>query len=396
LAQLTTNSPARDFVFITAPQWHAARMPSDSDTWRQLLAAGGEGAAEPQMRMRLLRKGGRPFLLFPSHGPAASAGLELYPAQRLAARVVRAGLRRVFRAGIFPGTTETMVPFSRNSPLGAFLIQTSGSSGTDAPLFCMLAGNPNAAGQRFIFLLMDESGAPRKVIKAGMGEHALKLLEQESAFLVQWGGREPGLPPLLGKVSDPRVGAFALPYFPPLSARTLTDKQIGEVLTPWLRSGPPVRLMDLPQWRRMEDAFGYHPSLDTLQKRWQGKLARPALYHGDFATWNVRTGADGLMVLDWERGEPVGPPAWDWFHYWVQHGLLVQRVPASELFETLRACWAGPAFSAYAQESGIAGLELELFLGYLLYIQRIIAPAEGKQGLRGLQNIVETALFNAG
>ena len=371
-------------------------MPSDSEAWSQLL---GGGAGEPgprPLRMRLLRKGGRPFLIFPSHGHAASAGLELYPAQRIVARLVRACLRGVFRAGIFPGTTATTVSFSARSPLGGFLLKTSGLPEAPAPLFCSLAGNPNAAGQRFIFLLLDDSGAPRKVIKAGMGEKALKLLEQEAAFLEQWGGKQAAIPQLLGKLNDRRVGAFALPYFSPLAGRTLTDSQIGTLLTAWLRPEPSVRLVELPQWRRLEDSSGSHPSLATLRKRWNDRLVRPALYHGDFATWNVRTGPDGLVVLDWERGEPVGPPAWDWFHYWVQHGLLVRRAPAFQLFQTLCASWAGPAFSAYAQESGIAGLERELLLAYLLYIQRIIAPTEGKEGLSELQNMVEAELFNAG
>lgn len=372
-------------------------MASDSEFWRELLAmGGGEETSALRLRMRLLRKGGRPFLIVPSKGRAASAGLELYPAQRGVARLARAALRAIFRCRIFIKTSGVSVRFSANSLLGRFLIQTSGYAGNDAPLFCMLAGNPNAAGQRFIVLLMDDSGAPQKVVKAGMGEQALKLLEQEIAFLEQWGGQEPGVPRLLGKLSGQPVGAFALAYYPPLASRILSEGQIGAILTPWLRSGPLVSLLELPQWRRMESAFGYHPSLAMLQQRWKDRRVRPALYHGDFATWNVRAGAEGLVVLDWERGEPAGPPAWDWFHYWVQHGLLVRRAPAQELLKDLRACWSGLDFASYAQQAGIAGFETELLLAYLLYIQRIIAPAEGKEGLRKLQDLVEAELFGAG
>ena len=364
--------------------------------WGQLLgpAASGATAAQP-LRMRLLLKGGRPFLIFPSQPRAAAAGLELYPAQRMVARLARTCLRLVFRAGLYPGTTETMVALSLSSPLVKFLIQTSGCVPGTTPLFCSLAGNPNAAGQRFIFLLLDEAGAPKAVVKAGIGEHALKLLEQESTFLEQWGGSQRGLPRLLGKLNDSRVGAFALPYFGPLPDRTLTNGQIGALLSAWVRPGSPMRFLELPQWRRLEAAMTSHPALSTLGTRLREQQVRPALYHGDFAPWNVRTGPEGLVVLDWERGEPVGPPAWDWFHYWVQDGLLVRRIPAKRLLNELKASWATPSFRAYAQETGIAGHELELLLAYLLYIQGIIAPTEGKAGLRALQNLIEEELFIA-
>ena len=76
------------------------------------------------------------------------------------------------------------------------------------------------------------------------------------------------------------------------------------------------------------------------------QIARPGRFRWDYEPPNEQTiGGDGTrvwiydieleqitvrpqdgswVVLDWERGEPEGLPGWDWFHYVVQTGVLVE------------------------------------------------------------------------
>ncbi len=345
--------------------------------------------------MRLLRKGGRPFLLFPAHPQAAAAGLGLYPAQKTAARLARSLLGTLFRAGVYPRTERARLLLEEGSPLASFMRRNSGAAAGQWPVFCSLAGNPNAAGQRFIFLLLDSSYKPRTVIKAGVGERALELLKEEADFLTGHGGKHPGIPGLLESLAGPELRAFALPYYEPLPGRGLEPGQIAGLLTSWLGNAEPQPVLELPQWRRLEEAFGYHPALANLRTKLAGTRVKPALYHGDFAAWNVRGSEAGPVVLDWERGEPSGPPGWDWFHYAVQDGVLVHRQPALRVLRDFQGLWQTQEFKEYARLAGIAGREPCLLLGYLLYIQRIVQPAEGKEGLRALQAEVEKLIFGA-
>jgi len=102
------------------------------------------------------------------------------------------------------------------------------------------------------------------------------------------------------------------------------------------------------------------------------------LFHGDFAPWNIRVDKSGAWhVLDWERGAAAGPPAWDWYHYAVQTGILVERLPVAELMSRMRRLWASAEFSAYARACGIVGLEAPLFRAYLQYLVQAIRPSEG-------------------
>lgn len=50
------------------------------------------------------------------------------------------------------------------------------------------------------------------------------------------------------------------------------------------------------------------------------------------------------MVLDWERGELAGIPAWDWFHFVLQPAILVAREDTAALVRRLEGLLASADF----------------------------------------------------
>jgi aminoglycoside phosphotransferase (APT) family kinase protein len=115
-----------------------------------------------------------------------------------------------------------------------------------------------------------------------------------------------------------------------------------------------------------------------LEKQLAARQVQPALTHGDFAPWNVKVAADGRwVVLDWERGQLTGPPAWDWFHFVIQPAILVEKLSNESLVGRIEDFLISPAFQKYAQAAGLGGREREWMLAYLLYCREVIKPAEG-------------------
>jgi len=89
-------------------------------------------------------------------------------------------------------------------------------------------------------------------------------------------------------------------------------------------------------------------------------------------------------VLDWERGELDGIPGWDWFHYVIQPGILVERLSTTDLVQRIETLLAAESFAAYAGRAGILGCERELLLAYLLHAVEVIKPSEGLAATREL------------
>ena len=55
-----------------------------------------------------------------------------------------------------------------------------------------------------------------------------------------------------------------------------------------------------------------------------------AMAHGDFTPWNTYTTKHKVYVYDWELAEEL-PLLYDAFHYIFQTGILVKKIPFSEL-----------------------------------------------------------------
>lgn len=66
-------------------------------------------------------------------------------------------------------------------------------------------------------------------------------------------------------------------------------------------------------------------ALAKLQAGLCGTRVPHSFAHGDFAPWNIRSGAAGLFVFDWEAGCPSAVPFQDAFHFMAAQSMMANR-----------------------------------------------------------------------
>jgi len=357
-------------------------MESDSHTgWRALLAGGTPHSARRGLSVRVLKKQNEPWLLLPKQRACAVTALSLYPAQRPSAKFAKLCLHYWLKAGLPLGGEHIKV--AADDPFSLFLRELTGHE--PIPSFALLAGNPTAPGRRFVLLVFDSDDQPCAVVKAGIGRKANNLIAHEAAFLGSMPQDLPGMPRLIKQFGGDSVSAFATDYITGDSPRQSTPAQIRKTLSGWIDSSTKCAIAGLPQWERLTHAVPRSSPMFDLMKAIGRKQVHPVLAHGDFVPWNIKVQPDGgWTVLDWERGEQLGIPGWDWFHYAVQTGILVDRLTTEPLHDRLRTLIRSSPFKSYAGQSGIEGSEGQLLTAYLLHAVEILKPAGGIDMLKAL------------
>ncbi|MGA2661790.1 MAG: hypothetical protein ABSH34_30280 [Verrucomicrobiota bacterium] len=351
--------------------------------WNQLFSPGGEEGAT--VRLRVLRKQGRPFLALPPGGRAAVAALSLYPAQTGRARAAKTLLCWLLRAGVAMGTQSVSLTISRADPFAGFLSSLAGAARSGVPGLAILAGNPGSPGRRFVVLVLDAYQRPVAVAKAGLSEPAKALVRKEQSFLEAVAGK-PGVPKLRGAFQSSRLEALALDYIAGDSPRPRHEGALPALLWPWVDAKRTVTLSETPEWQRLAAAAAGSGGLwPALAGRLRARALHPAIGHGDLAPWNIKISPQGhWTALDWERGQETGIAGWDWFHYVIQRAILVEHRPVGGLVQRVEELLDSQPFQRYAAHTGIAGFERELVLAYLLYSAEVIKPAEGLPRTREL------------
>jgi len=352
--------------------------PASPNSWQELFTAPERHEQAVRLDMRLLRKAGRPFLLFPRLPRVAAATLDLYPAQTPRARAARSVLRCLLRASLPLGTERTFLSLSSADPFVKFLSSFAGEPTQSVPTFGILAGNPMAEGQRFLVLVFDATLNPVAAIKAGLSQRAKILIAREAAFLTAVPSNTRAVPRLRAQFESPRLRALALDFFPGDPPRPQHESGLPALLGSWVDPNHNLLLAQAPGWARLEQAAPAGNLFAALAGQLRGRTVHPAIHHGDFAPWNVKVSPAGAWtVLDWERGELAGIPAWDWFHYVIQFGILVGRLPIPALAQRVETLLTSDAFRQYASRADILGCERQLLLAYLLHAIEVIQPSEG-------------------
>lgn len=361
-------------------------------TWQELLAAGPD---EPKVAVtwRVLCRGGQPFLYLPTHNRAAVRALDLYPAQTRKARLAKALLTLSYRFGLLArGGAETFSLPTQNSFL-ASLARTASLPAGQIPTFAVLAGNPRAPGRRYVFLLFGPEANPVAVVKAGNTARARELIQHEAALLRELGGRRKALPQLRDESVCGEVAAFSTEFIAGSSPAGESSEMLASILTAWLDESHAVELSELPVWQRLLKTEATAPLPEGVITLTSQRV-RPVLFHGDLAPWNVKVAAGRWTVLDWERGERLGMPGWDWLHFVLQPAILVQRAGPGKMIAVLERLFAAPEFARYAALTGIAGQEWSWTAAYLCYCLRITRQTEGADCLQPLlQAILDRTSF---
>jgi hypothetical protein len=353
-------------------------MPAPQHSWDDLFAAPAGQEHAVRIKMRLVRKAGRPFLLLPGQSRPAAATMDLYPAQTVRARMARALLRCLLRTSLPLGTETVSLALAPEDPFVRFLSSLAGEPAPEMPVLGILAGNPASDGQRFLLLVFDASQRPVAVVKAGLSLRARALVEQENRFLAAVPEKTVAVPRLRAEFESSRLRALALDFVPGDSPRPRNETALAPLLTAWVDVTRTVVLSDIPDWRRLQEAAPVSGLFSVIATQLRGCKVHPAMHHGDFAPWNIKVSPGGAWtVLDWERGELTGIPGWDWFHYVIQSGILVGHLPTAVLVQRVECLVSSDAFQQYATRGGIVGYERDLVLSYLLHLVEVIKPAEG-------------------
>ncbi len=360
-------------------------MSSLNEFWNDLFSRGEDQGQGISIPMRLLRRHGKAFLLLPQQPRLAADALGLYPAQTTRARTARMLLSWFLRAGLPVGKETVSLKLLPEDPFVRFLAAMAGVSTAEVPALGVLAGNPASEGQRFLVLLFDARQRPVVVVKTGMTEPAKALIEKEGAFLATVSGKPTGMPGVRAEFQSPRLRALALDFFAGDSPRAREEGGIPPLLASWVDPQKRVVVGETADWTRLEATASANERFCRVATGLRDRTIQATIHHGDFTPWNIKVSPLGAWtVLDWERGELIGLPGWDWFHYVVQTGILVARLPTLQLIEKLEKLLDSEPFRRYAQCAAISGLERWLVLAYLLHCTEVIKPAEGLTATRDL------------
>jgi hypothetical protein len=362
------------------PFWLDLLGAAEGEKPRSESALAGE-LQRVQFEWRILSKHGRPFLLLPAEKRPALAALSLYPAQTPRARLARTLVRWLVQSGLPLGIPSVTFEADQKQPFVEFLCSLCGK----APHLGILAGNPASAGQRFLLLVFGPDNKPACVVKAGVSQEAQALVEKEAKFLGSVPGSPPSIPKLRRRFRAPRLQALLVDFFEGDSPRPEQADQLPALLGSWVDPGRKAPLASTSDWMRLEQAAAGHALFQSQVGPLRTNMVSATLAHNDFAPWNIKVSPRGKwMVLDWERGELAGIPGWDWFHYVIQTGILVEHRSTAELVQKMDCLLQSPRFKEYAQRSGIMGFERALVLAYLLNCVEVIRPSEGLTEVREL------------
>jgi hypothetical protein len=353
-------------------------------SWSELFQT--EGTPDFHLKFSIVKKAGQPFLLLPQSPSLAARSLSLYPAQSSKARLAKKALFMALRVGIPLPLEKATVGVSNGNSFVSYLKELIPGKTNKSPPFAILAGNPNAEGRRFILLLFDDRGQPAVVVKAGIGESAKQLIRKESIFLQSVPSGMNGLPAFRSSFSSAKVEALALDYIEGDSPQREDRNRMETILSSWMDHERRVLPEQIPAWQILQQKAFSNPLFARTSSELAGNIFHPVLFHGDFAPWNIKVSSkDGSWtVLDWERGEHIGFPGWDWFHYIIQTGVLVEKQTPPESLSTINNLLQAPAFQTYAGKTGIAGHERSLVVAYLLYCVNVLRPTEGLQRCEAL------------
>jgi hypothetical protein len=372
-------------------------MSAGDQFWESLFGQPSRDEARMR-RMRLVRKAGRPWLLLPAKSRLAARVLELYPAQTARARAAKTALQLALHFHLPLGTEAVAISYGTDQGFVRFLARLTGGQTSspspegmlELPTLGILSGNSATPGQRFILLVFNPLGEPAAVVKAGASPRARELIEREVRFLCDVPKGTPGVPHLRGTHEEPGLRAFAQEFFRGQSPSPDDERRLPELLRSWVDTKNQVLLIQISVWQELQ-ARAQSPWLAALTRKLEGRLVHPAIAHGDFAPWNIKVLPNrSWAVLDWERGELAGIPAWDWFHFVLQPAILVARQDTATLARCLEELLASPEFQQYAHHAGVTGLERELALAYLMHHNEVVRPSEGLIQGRALQEALSS------
>ena len=305
---------------------------------------------------RVLRRDGRPLLLVPPDRGAAALTLGLYLPQTAKARVAVSALRLANRLGLLGRVLPSAPPPAADATPSDHAKPFS-QADLDAGRIGVLLCNPSHGGGRFIAV---RAGDAPSIVK-GAARPQAAALEQERAILGRLAALGlPGVPSVLSDGGDATSYWFEMPHYARAEVKSVADIRAIRLLESWT-GGETVNPLEAEPLRSIVAASGAQTlGLGGLERLSSLRIRRAAM-HGDFAPWNLRKGAEGLVAIDWEWGRRDGLAGLDLGYGLLQEALLVKKLPPPAALQFAHQLAQSPAASAYLDESGW-GDALDLWL----------------------------------
>lgn len=80
--------------------------------------------------------------------------------------------------------------------------------------------------------------------------------------------------------------------------------------------------------------YGDFPEILSLLELVREKMGvRVGCSHGDFTPWNIKMNSDLIHVYDWEAFSKEQLPFFDYFHYHIQSGILVEKESVDQIYK---------------------------------------------------------------
>jgi hypothetical protein len=314
-----------------------------SDTFHRKLLSNVDFS---KVRYSVLTRKGTPFLLIPSENRATELTLGLYLPQVFKGRFAAAALKIANKLGLIKHVLpKLIVPDieTREEPETLPFTQNDIDSGRVG----FLLGNPEHGYARAVAV---NSGEEISVIKwselsgAGALERECKNIELLNANKVR------GVPSVVSYGRNSTSFWFETTYFPRVCVSSVCDRRAIELLQSWIVDGfvSPLENKHVASLWAME---GWAPDREELATL-EGLKIRKAVVHGDFTVWNLRTGSEGLMAIDWEWAVPDGIAGLDLCYGLLQEALLKKKLTSSRALRYVRRMVDNPVCKAYLEFVG--------------------------------------------
>jgi len=356
---------------------------------KELFASEKSGGRRLDFSWRLIRRKHRPFLLLPDSSAEKHVSLELYSAQRRRAKIWRSLLPLLLRT---PGAAlfqKINLQLEAGSELVHFLSEQSGVPTEQLQAPAIKFGGLDFHKSRLVLLLCDQTHRPVKVIKLGLNAEGRAATEREADLLARLPAEKIGCIRMTGRLTTEKLSAFATAYYPGQSPED--DAGMETLFHSWLNPGPLAAIEEMDAWRELESqvSAASPEAWTALRPVLAGRMIRTALYHGDFAPWNIRAiNSQNLQAFDWERGDLQGMPGWDWFHFIVQTSTLARRHSVERVAAEVEQLLQSPRFEKYAAAAGITAIVKPLVLAYLLHHRWVVRPLEGGNTALALHDLL--------
>ena len=355
----------------------------------KLFLNGGPQGRSVDFAWRLIRRRRRPFLLLPVSAMDVRVSLELYSAQRKRAKIWRALLPLLFNTPAASIFQRVNLPVDEGSEIIRFLSQQSGVPVDHLRAPAIKFGGMERQKSRLVLLACDQTQRPVKVIKLGLDAEGRAATEREADLLEKLPANTLGCIRATGRLTTPKISAFATAYFPGDSPED--DAGMETLFHSWINPEPAVPIESLDSWRELETVVaGADPAAwPVLRAALAGQTIRTTLHHGDFAPWNIRAvNSQNLQAFDWERGKLQGIPGWDWFHFITQTAILARRHSVERVAAEVEELLESPRFEKYAAAAGISPIVKPLLLAYLLHHRWVVKPLEGGETTAELKELL--------